>query len=223
MTRLVTCLSRLALAASPVAFAAAANLEDVTFHRDVQPILQQECQLCHRPDGANLGGMVAPMALTTYDEARPWAKSIAKQAEARTMPPWHASEHQAGLFANERTLSDDQIATLVGWAKAGAPAGDIAAAPEPVTWASDDGWLIGEPDLILTPDEAYFVEDEVNDHYVTLRTKMTDELLSEDRYVKAIEFRPGSSVVHHIIVPSLGGIAPGNDPTVHRDGIGTLM
>ena len=223
MARLISASLILALAAGGAVFAAAADAQPVTFHRDVAPILQQECQVCHRPNGANLGGMVAPMALTTYNETRPWAKSIAKQVEARTMPPWHASDHQSGVFDNERTLDEPQIDTLVRWAKAGAPEGDIADAPVAIEWPSEGGWLIGEPDLILTPDEAYFVEDAVEDHYVTLRTKMTNEYLAEDRYVKAIEFRPGSSVVHHIIVPSLGGIAPGNDPTIHRNGIGTLM
>ncbi len=209
----------LAVAAS----AAAADSQAVTFHRDVAPLLQQECQVCHRPNGANLGGMVAPMALTTYEETRPWARSIARVAAAREMPPWDASPEQHGLFANERTLTQDQIDLLVNWARSGAPAGDPADAPEPLEWPTDRGWLIGEPDLVLQFDEPFFVEDDVEDLYVYLKTTVTEEMVPEDRYVKAIEFRPGSSVVHHIIVPGLGGIAPGNDPTIHADGLADVL
>lgn len=195
-----------------------------TFYKDVLPILQQNCQVCHRPGGANLGGMVAPMSFTTYDETRPWVKSIAQQVADRQMPPWHASADQHGIFENERTLSQDQIDTLVAWANSGAQAGNPADAPAPVTWPNPDGWLIGEPDLILRPDEAFFVQDEVTDLYVTLNTRMTPELLPQDRYIKAMEFRPGGSVVHHIILlPIGGGIAPGNDPTVYPEGVGKLL
>ena len=95
MARLISVSLILALAAGGAVFAAAADAQPVTFHRDVAPILQQECQVCHRPNGANLGGMVAPMALTTYDETRPWAKSIAKQVEARTTPPCKSAMRSA--------------------------------------------------------------------------------------------------------------------------------
>lgn len=194
------------------------------FYKDVLPILQQNCQVCHRPGGANLGGMVAPMAFTTYEETRPWAKSIARQVAAREMPPWDAAPDFHGVFENERTLSQEEIDTLVAWVDSGAKAGNPADAPAPVAWPNTEGWLIGEPDLILQPDEAHFVADDVNDIYVTLRTKMTSDLLPEDRYIKAMEFRPGSSVVHHIILMPIGtGIAPGNDPTVYPEGVGKLL
>ena len=194
-----------------------------TFHNEVSRLLQAECQVCHRPNGANLGGMVAPMALVTYDQTRPWARSMARKAMSREMPPWHASPDQAGLFQNERTLTDDEIDILVRWARAGAPAGDPKKAPEQRSWPAEDGWLIGEPDLVLSVDEPFFVADDVEDQYIYLKTTMTKELLPENRYVKAIEFRPGSSAVHHIIVPSLGGIAPGNDPQVYRDGVAGVL
>ncbi|REJ80762.1 MAG: hypothetical protein DWQ36_10680 [Acidobacteria bacterium] len=219
-------LSMLALTLSPVW--AAANNADAkggtpTFHRDVLPVLQQNCQVCHRPGGANLGGMVAPMSFTSYDEVRPWAKSIARQVDARLMPPWHASPDQHGIFANERTLSDEEVALLVSWAKAGAPAGDAADAPPPREWPSHDGWSIGTPDLVIDMGERYFVEDDVEDQYITFTTSITKEMLPEPRWLKAVEFRPGSPVVHHIIARPLGGIAPGNDPTVYNDGFGTLI
>ncbi|MEM9407574.1 MAG: hypothetical protein AAGA81_16165 [Acidobacteriota bacterium] len=216
----------LALVAAPMLASSNNTTADATtptFHKEVSRILQSECQVCHRPDGANLGGMVAPMALVTYDETRPWARAIAKAVMAKDMPPWDASAQHAGVFANERTLEQSEIDTLVAWAKAGAPAGDLADAPEPKTWKSDGGWLIGEPDLVLTVDEPFFVEDDVEDLYVYLTTTMTADKLPEDKWIKAVEFRPGSSVVHHIIMPGVGGIAPGNDPSVYRDGIGAVL
>ncbi len=194
-----------------------------TFHKEVSRILQSECQVCHRTNGANLGGMVAPMALVSYEETRPWARAIAKAVMAKDMPPWDASPEQNGHFRNQRTLSQDQIDTLVAWAKAGAPAGDIADAPETKTWSNDGGWLIGEPDLVLTFDEAFFVEDDVEDLYVYMKTTMTKDKLPEDRWIKAVEFRPGSPVVHHIIMPGVGGIAPGNDPNIYREGVGAKL
>ncbi len=199
------------------------DAEKPTFHKEVSRILQAECQVCHRPGGANLGGMVAPMSLVSYDETRPWARSIARKVMSGEMPPWHASAEQSGQFHNERTLDQKEIDTLVAWAKAGAPVGDPADAPEPKSWSSDGGWLIGEPDLILTVDEPFFVEDDVEDLYVYLKTTVTEDMVPEDKFVKAIEFRPGSSVVHHIIVPGLGGIAPGNDPTIYRDGVASVL
>ena len=78
--------------------------ERYTFFKDVAPILQENCQECHRPAGANFGGMVAPMSLIGYDEVRPWAKSIVKQIQSREMPPWDAHPNHKGEFRNERTL-----------------------------------------------------------------------------------------------------------------------
>ena len=125
-TRILCLVALLTLAALP-SFASGntADATTPTFHKEVSRILQSECQVCHRPDGANLGGMVAPMALVTYDETRPWARAIAKAVMAKDMPPWDASPQHAGVFANERTLEQSEIDTLVAWAKAGAPAGDI--------------------------------------------------------------------------------------------------
>ncbi len=194
-----------------------------TFYKEVLPVLQANCQVCHRPDGANLGGMVAPMSFADYESTRPWARSIAKQVSAKTMPPWHASRQHAGVFANERSLDGAEIAVLVDWARAGAPMGNPAEAPPARQWASHDGWSIGKPDLVLDMGQDYFVEDSVEDQYITFRTTITKEMLPEPRWLKAVEFRPGSSAVHHIIARPFGGIAPGNDPTVYNDGFGTLI
>ncbi len=199
------------------------NGDAPTYYKEVLPILQNSCQDCHRPDGANLGGMVAPMAFTSYADTRPWAKAIAKQVDQGTMPPWHASPNQHGVFVNERVLEQSEIDTLVAWAKAGAPAGDAADAPPAREWPDTGGWIIGKPDLEIVMGDKYFVEDDVEDIYVNFMTPITEDMLSEPRWVKAVEFKPGSPVVHHIVAPPLGGIAPGNQPTIYNDGYGTLL
>ncbi|MFP6598485.1 MAG: hypothetical protein VCC01_13585, partial [Candidatus Hydrogenedentota bacterium] len=89
---------------SSVAFAATGP---VTFSKDVLPIFQENCQECHRASGLNLSGMVAPMSLTSYQEARPWAQAIAKVVADKSMPPWFASEHDSGKFELERGLTDE--------------------------------------------------------------------------------------------------------------------
>jgi mono/diheme cytochrome c family protein len=216
----------LMLVGGVAAFGAAADAPQATptFYQDVLPILQQKCQTCHRAGGANLGGMVAPMSFTDYQETRAWAKSIARQVEAKTMPPWHAAPEFHGVFSNERTLEPNEIATLVSWATNGAPAGDQADAPPAREWtANADGWSIGKPDVVLTFGEKYFVKDEVEDQYITFFSTITSEMMPTPRYLKAIEFRPGSSVVHHIIAQPLGGIAPGNDAQVFEDGFAMYL
>ena len=103
-----------------------------SFFKDVLPILQENCQECHRPAGANFGGMVAPMSLVTYEEVRPWAKAIVTQIAAREMPPWDADESFHGTFSNERSLTDEEIALITAWAEGGARRGNPTDAPEPV-------------------------------------------------------------------------------------------
>src|SRR5690606_13992380 len=100
-----------------------------TFYSDVLPILQENCQACHQPEGKNMGGMVAPFSLLTYEDAAPRARRIADAVAKRRMPPWSAAEWHAGTFENERILSDEQKQAIVAWAAAGAPTGDPAKAP----------------------------------------------------------------------------------------------
>jgi mono/diheme cytochrome c family protein len=221
------------VAAAPGVGAAVDVPQQVTFHEHVEPLLQRSCQGCHRPEGAAYGGMRAPMSLVTYADARPWAKSIARQVEAKKMPPWFASEHTAGQFENERTLTDDEIATLVRWANTGARQGDPTNAPEPIEWESWEGWIIGEPDLVISLKEPFWVSDDVVDLNIRLEgQEIRSEMLPEPRYIRAVEFRPGSEVVHHVIgttlaaeaeVPGatgmIGGIAPGSEPFVLPDGV----
>jgi hypothetical protein len=168
-----------------------------TFYREVLPILQENCQECHRASGTSYGGQLAPMSLTTYDEARPWAKAIAKNVESREMPPWDAHPRHHGVFVNERSLEDAEIATLVRWATAGAPAGDPADAPPARVFANQDGWMIGEPDLVVKMPEPFFVEDDVKDLYAAFYVDLTDEMLPQDMWITAFQCKPGSRVIHH--------------------------
>src|ERR1041385_1531702 len=105
----------------------------VTFHKHVEPILQNSCQECHRP------GEIGPMPLLTYEQVRPWAKSIKTFVLKNQMPPWPADPHY-GKFANDRSLSKAQIDTIAAWVDANAPEGNKAEAPAPRKWI--DGWNI---------------------------------------------------------------------------------
>src|SRR5262252_7015276 len=131
---LVVTMFRIMIAGSMAAAAAIAATNApvaVTFHKDVLPILQKNCQGCHRP------GEIAPMSLLTYSEARPWAKAIKVAVATQKMPPWFA-EAQFGHFANDRRLSQAEVDTLVNWADAGAPEGNPKDAPAALTF--QDGW-----------------------------------------------------------------------------------
>lgn len=215
-----------------------ATSKGATFYRDVLPIIQEKCQTCHREGGDNIAGMVAPMSFTTYKEVRPWAKAIARQVQAREMPPWDASDVTAGVFVNERTLTDEEIATFVQWSRSGAPAGRVEDAPEKKVFENNDGWVIGEPDLIVYMPEPYFVADDVEDVQPRILIPVTEEMLPEPRWIQAIEYKPGSEVVHHITgrastsedlegenveTFSLGSIAAGEDPTIYPEGFGNLL
>ena len=110
-----------------------------TFTKDVAPILQQHCQTCHRPD------TFAPMSLLTYEDARPWARSIKQKVAAREMPPWYIDRH-VGItkFKDDPSLSDGEIATIVAWVDQGAPAGNQADMPAARTFSDVDKWHIGD-------------------------------------------------------------------------------
>src|SRR6202521_2127106 len=114
--------------------------ESPSFHKEVLPILQKNCQSCHRP------GQIAPMSFLTYESTRPWAKAIKVAVATKKMPPWFA-DPQYGHFANDRSLKQADIDTIVQWADSGAPAGDPRDAPAPIAWPAD-GWQI-KPDIIV--------------------------------------------------------------------------
>ena len=131
----------------------AANEDAVTYYKDVLPLIQDNCQTCHQPEGLNLGGVIAPMSFMSYDETRPWARAIARKVETHEMPPWFASG-PTGVFSNERGLTDAEIDTIVRWVDAGAPAGDKADAPAPRQFveATSGGWSLGTPDFVFQLD-----------------------------------------------------------------------
>jgi len=210
--------------AQTVATSAGVAADAPTFYADVLPILQENCQVCHVQNGLDLGGMKAPMSFVSYEETRRYATRIARAVESGYMPPWSAAPEQHGVFKNERVLAPGDKQTLISWAQGGTPAGDPADAPPAKHFASNEtGWSIGEPDLILTLPEPYLVADEIEDQYVDIPVTISEDLLPEDRWVKAVEFHAGSSAVHHIIANPIGGIAPGVAPTVNPDGFGTVL
>jgi hypothetical protein len=211
--------------------------ERPTFERDVLPILQENCQSCHRPSGANMSGMIAPMSLMTYQEVRPWAKAVARAVETGVMPPWHATKDFHGIFKNERSLTDDERATIIAWVESGAARGDPSDAPAPVEF-NNSGWqlggTLGEPDLLLQMPEPFWVPDDVRDIQPNIEIKLTKEQLPEMKWVRAIEYRPGSEVVHHIVGSvykpghegdlrertNFGQIASGTNPQNYVEGYG---
>jgi hypothetical protein len=176
----------IALTLSAVGIASAAN--QVTYNKDVLPVLQKNCQSCHRP------GEVAPMSFLTYKDTRPWAKAIKTAVLSKKMPPWFADPH-VGKFANDRSLAQTDIDTLAKWADAGAPEGNAKDAPKPVKFV--DGWNIGKPDMVLEMPVAYDVPEKgvIEYTYFLLPTG-----LKEDKWVRMAEVRPGNrAVVHHLI------------------------
>jgi mono/diheme cytochrome c family protein len=160
-----------------------------TFYKDVLPILQNHCQSCHR------AGEIAPMPLMTYAQARPWAPKIADAVKMKMMPPWFA-DPRYGHFANDPSLSEQQIATISAWAAAGAPPGDLRDAPAPQSGTS--GWNISKPDLVVkmpTPVQIP-ARGEVEYTYEIVPTNF-----AEDRWVQMSELRPSSREhVHHAVV-----------------------
>jgi thiol-disulfide isomerase/thioredoxin len=157
----------------------------VTYYRDVLPVLQENCQTCHRP------GAVGPFALLTYKQAVTWADDIKEYTQARKMPPWKPVEGPA--FHNERKLSERDLRTLAAWVDGGTPEGDPKDAPRPKRFA--EGWQLGQPDLVLTVPEEMTVGPAGKDIF---RCFVLPTDLGEDKYVTAVEVRPGNRrVVHH--------------------------
>jgi Copper type II ascorbate-dependent monooxygenase, C-terminal domain len=160
-----------------------------TFYRDVQPILQEHCQVCHRSGG------IAPMTFETYEGTRGYAAAIQAAVENRSMPPWFA-EKGIGKFSNDPSLTDEQIALLSAWAAAKAPAGNPADAPAPKKWA--DRWTIPAPDLEIKMAEPVNIpaDGDVGYTYEILPTHF-----KEGRWVQASEILPGlPEHVHHAVV-----------------------
>ena len=207
----------------------------VTFTADIAPILQRSCQSCHRP------GSIAPMSLMTYEDARPWARSIKQRVETRKMPPWFV-DRTVGIqsFKDDRSLSDEEIATIARWVDSGAPRGNPADMPPPVTFNTNlYEWTLAdelgrEPDLIVPIPEPFVVPGGSPNWWIEL---VSDTGLTEDRWVKALETKPsvdGFPVVHHagtrMFLPSapdeiegFSEYALGKTGDIHPDGTGRLM
>ena len=123
-----------------------------TFYKDILPLLQKNCQSCHRT------GEIGPMPLTDYRSTRPWAKSIKAAVVTRKMPPWFADPGY-GHFANDRRLKEDEINMFVSWVNAGAPEGDVKDSPATVHWRQ--GWGIS-PDVVFQDARAFYGTGERN-------------------------------------------------------------
>lgn len=159
-----------------------------TFNRDILPILQSNCQSCHRP------GEIGPMPLLTYPGTRPWAKSIKNAVVTRRMPPWFA-DPKYGHFANDRRLSDADISKISAWVDAGAPEGDAKDKPAPLTWT--EGWNI-KPDVVIAMPKPYKVPATGVIEYTYF---VIPSPFKQDTWVLDGEVRPGNrSVVHHASV-----------------------
>ncbi|HEY7285532.1 MAG TPA: cytochrome c [Vicinamibacterales bacterium] len=157
----------------------------VTFNKQVLPILQKNCQACHRP------GEIAPMSFLTYQDVRPWAKAIKTAVVKRQMPPWFA-DPAYGHFANDKRLTDAEIATLSAWADSGAGEGEAKDKPAPV--AFHDGWNI-EPDMIIEMPRDFDVPATGTVAYKNILVKVN---FAEDAWIVAAEMRPGNpQVLHH--------------------------
>lgn len=188
----------------------------VTFTKDVAPIIQKNCQTCHRP------GEVAPMSFLTYKEVRPWARSIREVVASRQMPPWFA-DPQHGEFSNDVRLSQKEIDTITAWVEGGAKEGDAKDLPPNPKF--HEGWQIGKPDVVLpmTVDFNIPAEGTIPYKYFAVPTNF-----SEDKYVQLAEIRQGDRThVHHIIVsvrypdngelPAAGEINPSALGSIRRN------
>jgi hypothetical protein len=207
------------LSVSGAAFAADAP---VTFAKDVAPIFQEKCETCHR------AGQGAPMSLSTYEEARPWARSIKQKVATHNMPPWHLDK-TVGIqeFQNDRSLTDAQVATIVKWVDAGAPLGDKKDLPAAKVWPDESGWMyakvIGqEPDLVIKS-EPYTVKAVNQDEWWK---PVSDIPLTEERWVRAVEMRPGTvagrKITHHALA-QLEQVETSDDAAAAAGGPGLLM
>ena len=211
-----------ALLASPI-FAAAVDVEQPNYVENVAPLLHENCVSCHRPDE------IAPMSLRTYDEVRPWARSIAKSVRQRDMPPWDADEGY-GPFTNDTSLSEHEIETITTWVLSGAPRGE-GDEPEPPTFEREGEWALGEPDWIIEFDPIEVTADGP-DQFVQIPVETG---LEGEGWIRAIEVLPGDpKVVHHFILWQadesgrmqeswISGWAAGAPPAEFPDGTARLI
>src|SRR5947199_5165477 len=215
----------LALAIAAPAAAADTPGKTVTFSKDVAPIFQAKCQECHQPDS------IAPMSLITYQDARPWAKSMRERVITRQMPPWHI-DRSVGVqrFKNDMSLTDEQVDTIVRWVDGGALEGNPKDLPPPKPLVTDNEWKgvrdgYGPPDLVIRSPE-YTMPAQHQDVWYR---PMSDIALTEPRWAKMVEIRPtnlkGRRIIHHSIAylvlnndPDAVNTGTANGPDRFRDG-----
>jgi Domain of unknown function (DUF3471) len=165
------------------------NFRNINFSKDVAPIFYKSCANCHRPDD------IAPFSVLRYQDVRPWAKSIREKVIKREMPPWSADQH-FGDFSNNPSLTNNEIDTIVAWVDQGAKEGNPKDLPPTPNF--NDDWEIGKPDVVLAMPEEYSLPDAGTDDYIYFRVPTN---FTEDKWVEAVEFRPGNKrVVHHAAV-----------------------
>jgi hypothetical protein len=200
----------------PLTAFAADGTKPVTFTKDIAPIFERSCQTCHH------AGTSAPMSLVTYNEARPWAKSIKEHVVTRDMPPWHLDK-TVGIrkYKNDRSLSDTDIATIVKWVDSGAPQGDAADLPAPLTFAPENSWYIGKPDLLVTTEKDFTMYPAGPDWWID---QYAEVKIPEDRWIKAMEIKPSNpKIVHHAVIyaiePDVEG-APEGGVQLHEYAVG---
>ncbi|MEM8944953.1 MAG: hypothetical protein AAGD11_07185 [Planctomycetota bacterium] len=173
-----------------------APFANATYYKDILPLLQKSCQSCHR-DGEPGAELFA--AFDSYETVAAMSRVMLSRIEDRLMPPWHAStdsDNGLGGFLGDVRLSDDQINLFRAWVKQGCPPGNKSEAPTQRTWPAADDWQIGEPDFVFQMPEPYHVPKHRLDEYQFYRVEAN---FPEDRYIQAIEMRPGNkSVVHHM-------------------------
>ena len=188
-----------------------------TFAKEIAPIFQEKCQNCHR------AGAMAPMSLVTYEEVRPWAKAIKQRVATRQMPPWHM-DPTVGIqqFANDMSLTNDQISVISRWVDAGAPMGDAKDMPAAKVWPKDDGWKLsaqfGAPDLVISSDP-YTMPAKGQDVWFKPLTQIP---ITEPRWVRAVEIRPGTAagrkITHHALA-YLQQEEPGTNTGIQTQGL----
>jgi len=191
--------------AVPAVVLAADTPQPVTFSKDVAPIFQAKCQNCHH-DRAG-----APMPLTTYEESRPWARSIKARVQNREMPPWHLDK-TVGIrkYKNDISLTDKEITTISAWVDGGAVQGSPADMPPARKFAPEDAWHIGKPDLVVPMNGTHKMYAKGPDWWIDYFAEVQ---ITEDRYIKAMEIRTGNRrIVHHVVMYVIEPDAPAGAP-----------
>ena len=191
---------------------AAKDVVQITYTKQVSRIIQNRCQECHRQ------GQIGPMPLLSYADASDWSEMIREVVSEKRMPPWHADAQHHGKFSNERALTKEEYDTLLKWIETGCPKGDDRDLPPARQFA--DTWYLGKPDIVLSMEEEYDVPAKAPKGGIPYRYFKIKTNFDEDKWVRAVECKPGNrAVVHHILAYAIAG-SKGGELT---DGLGRGM